>query len=63
MPDKNEDVAGMVTGVVTSRIHKYDSRDWRQDLLRENMSRLNTAAKRATFGPKGDRSDTEEVAI
>lgn len=63
MPDKHGDITGTAEGVVTSRIDKYGSRDWRQGLLRENMSRLNTAAKRAAFGPKGDSSDTEEVAI
>ena len=37
-----ENQNGAPYGVLTSRIEKYESRDWRQDLLRDNMKRLNT---------------------
>lgn len=53
---------GVLHGVLTSRIEKYESRDWRQGLLRDNMSRFNTAAKRASQGPKGS-DEQEEVAV
>ena len=39
---ESEHQNGTPHGVLTSRIEKYESRDWRQDLLRDNMKRLNT---------------------
>lgn len=33
-------------GVATSRIDKYESADWRQDVVREKLSRFKTVSQR-----------------
>jgi len=49
-------------GVATARIEKYESADWRKEVVREKLSRLKTAARRAAMGPKSANAE-EEVAI